>query len=227
MDYLIYSVEDDKDISNLINVTLSKQGYKVVSFYDGESFFDALNKELPHMILLDIMLPGMSGTEILGQIRSISKYNDIDVIIISAKSMILDKVHGFDLGADDYIEKPFNILELISRVNAKFRRFKKDEELTIGDITLNLSKHTCTKGDEEIALTAKEFEILALLFSSKGDVLTREKILNSIWGFDAVYETRTVDMHIKSLRQKLNDEDKKLIATVHGVGYKINQWKKR
>ena len=223
MEYLIYSVEDDRDISNLINITLSKQGYKVVSFYDGESFFDALNKELPHMILLDIMLPGMSGTEILGKIRSFAKYNDIDIIIISAKSMLLDKVQGFDLGADDYIEKPFNILELISRVNAKFRRFKKDEILSVGDIVLNLSKHTCMMGEEEIPLTAKEFEILALLFSSKGDVLTRERILNSIWGFDAVYETRTVDMHIKSLRKKLNDEDKKLITTVHGVGYKINQ----
>lgn len=222
MDYLIYSVEDDKDISNLINITLSKQGYKVVSFYDGESFFEALKKEVPHMILLDIMLPGISGTDILAKIRKDLKYNDVDIIIISAKSLILDKVHGFDLGADDYIEKPFNILELISRVNAKFRKFKKDHEITVQDVTLNLNKHTVKKNDEEIQLTAKEFEILVLLFNANGDVLTREKILNTLWGFDAVYETRTVDMHIKSIRQKLDDTDKKLISTIHGVGYKIN-----
>lgn len=222
MDYLIYSVEDDKDISNLINITLSKQGYKIVSFYDGESFFEALEKEVPHMVLLDIMLPGISGTDILAKIRKAAKFNDIDIIIISAKSLIFDKVQGFDLGADDYIEKPFNILELISRVNAKFRRFKKDQEITVQDVTLILNKHIVKKNGVEIQMTAKEFEILALLFSANGDVLTREKILNTIWGFDAIYETRTVDMHIKSIRQKLDDIDKKLISTVHGVGYKIN-----
>ena len=222
MEYLIYSVEDDKDISNLINVTLSKQGYKVVSFYDGYSFFNALENKTPNMILLDIMLPDISGTKILEKLRAIERYNEIEIIIISAKSMILDKVQGFDLGADDYIEKPFNILELISRVNAKVRRFKKDLEITIGDVTLNLNKHLCIKDGKTIQLTTKEFEILAILFNANGDVISREKILNTIWGYDAIYETRTVDMHIKSIRQKLDDLDKNLIITVHGVGYKVN-----
>lgn len=222
MEYLIYSVEDDRDISHLINVTLSKQGYKVVSFYDGESFFKALETTTPNIILLDIMLPGISGTEILSKVRSLQKYNDVEIIIISAKSMILDKVQGFELGADDYIDKPFNILELISRVNAKLRRLKKDRIFTYGDITLNQDKRICLKNDQEIQLTTKEFDILTILFNANGKVLSREKILNEIWGYDAIYETRTVDMHIKSIRQKLEDIDKKLIATVHGVGYKIN-----
>lgn len=222
MEYLIYSVEDDRDISHLINVTLSKQGYKVVSFYDGESFFKALETTTPNIILLDIMLPGISGTEILSKVRSLQKYNDVEIIIISAKSMILDKVQGFELGADDYIDKPFNILELISRVNAKVRRLKKDRIFTYEDITLNQDKRICLKNDQEIQLTTKEFDILAILFNANGNVLSREKILNEIWGYDAIYETRTVDMHIKSIRQKLEDIDKKLITTVHGVGYKIN-----
>ena len=220
MDYLIYSLEDDIDISHLINVTLSKQGYKVKSFYENKSFFSSLEHETPNMILLDIMLPEMSGLEILEVLRSNKKYNEVEIIIISAKSMILDKVKGFDLGADDYIEKPFNILELISRVNAKVRRFQKDRIITFQDVTLDLDKHLCIKNENQITLTNKEFEVLALLFNAKGNVLSREDILNGIWGCDAIYETRTVDMHIKSIRKKLDDQD--LIATVHGVGYKIN-----
>lgn len=222
MNYLIYSIEDDKDISNLINITLTKQGYEVVSFYDGESFFKGLDKEVPNMILLDIMLPGINGIEILKKLRSDKKYDSVEIIIISAKNMILDKVAGFDFGADDYIEKPFNILELISRVNAKVRRFQKDRVITIHDITLDLNKYTCMKEDKEIPLTKKEFDILKLLFESNGNVLTREEILNEIWGVNAFYETRTVDMHIKSLRQKIGDRENQIILTVHGVGYKIN-----
>lgn len=222
MEFLIYSVEDDKDISNLINITLSKQGYQVTSFYDGKSFIKALAEKVPDMILLDIMLPGISGLEILEMVRKDKKYNDVDVIIISAKSLILDKVQGFELGADDYIDKPFNILELISRVNAKERRKKVEQVITFQNVTLNLNKHICYVNNEEVQLTSREFEILALLFKANGSVLSREEILSSIWGVDAIYETRTVDMHIKSLRQKINDLQKRLIATVHGVGYRIN-----
>jgi two-component system alkaline phosphatase synthesis response regulator PhoP len=222
MEFLIYSVEDDKDISNLINITLSKQGYQVISFYDGKSFIKALAEKVPDMILLDIMLPGISGLEILEMVRKDKKYNDVDVIIISAKSLILDKVQGFELGADDYIDKPFNILELISRVNAKVRRKKVEQVITFQNVTLNLNKHICYVNNEEVQLTSREFEILALLFKANGSVLSREEILSSIWGVDSIYETRTVDMHIKSLRQKINDLQKRLIATVHGVGYRIN-----
>lgn len=222
MKYLIYSVEDDKDISNLINLTLTKQGYEVKSFYDGKTFFEELNKRCPNMILLDIMLPNISGIDILKKLRSDPTYDQVDIIIISAKNMIMDKVLGLDFGADDYIEKPFNILELISRVNAKVRRYQTNRIITIQDVTLDLNKHLCIKNDEEIPLTVKEFDILSLLFNAKGSVLTREDILNQIWGVDAIYETRTVDMHIKSLRQKLNDKNNQLIQTVHGLGYKIN-----
>lgn len=222
MEYLIYSVEDDKDISYLINVTLSKQGYKVLSFYESESFFQALEEKIPNMLLLDIMLPGMNGTEILKNIRENKKYDEVEIIIISARSLILDKVKGFDLGADDYIEKPFNILELISRVNAKVRRFQKEKLIQVQDLTLNLDKRICLKADMPLSLTPKEFDILALLCHAKGNVVTRDEILNQIWSFDAIYETRTVDMHIKSLRRKLEDKENQLIVTVHGTGYKVN-----
>jgi two-component system alkaline phosphatase synthesis response regulator PhoP len=222
MEYLIYSVEDDKDISHLINVTLSKQGYNVVSFYDGETFFEVLKQKKPNMILLDIMLPGISGIDILKKVREKDDLDPIEIIIISAKSLVMDKVDGFDLGADDYIEKPFNILELISRVNAKFRRFQKTRVITFGEISLDIDKHLCMNGDEKINLTNKEFDILVLLFQAKGNVISRDTILNKIWEVDQVFETRTIDMHIKSLRQKLDDKENNLIMTVHGLGYKLN-----
>lgn len=219
MDYLIYSVEDDQDISKIINKTLSKQGYEVVSFFDGNSLMSALKDRVPQMILLDMMLPDLSGSEILKILRSNPLYNDVEIIIVSANNLAMDKVEGLDLGADDYIEKPFDILELMSRINAKYRRHKRNEIYYSKDLSLDIGKHICLCGDKEISLTVKEFEILTILMQNKGNVVSREDILNRIWGENEVLESRTVDMHIKSIRQKLKDES--YIQTVYGVGYRI------
>ena len=165
MDYLIYSVEDDKDISHIINVALSKQGYIVESFYNGKDFYNALRKKTPQMILLDMMLPDTTGQEILKNIRSKAIYDDIEIIIISAKRMLMDKVDGLDLGADDYIEKPFDVLELMSRVNVKYRRYirKSSRVLKAHDLIMNLDEHVVTRNGNVIELTSKEFEILKML----------------------------------------------------------------
>lgn len=223
MQYEIYSVEDDSSIANLINITLTKQGYKVLSFSDGESFLKAFKEKKPDLALIDLMLPDMSGSEIIKTIRSDVSNDDINIIVISANRMIMDKVGNLDLGADDYIEKPFDLLELISRVNAHLRRRKKSDILSVGNLSIDTSKRTCTLNDEEDLLTTREFDILTLLISSAGKTVTREQILKKIWGIDDKnLETRTIDMHIKSLRKKLNDVNQEIIVTVYGVGYKIN-----
>ena len=219
MNYTIYSVEDDKDISVIINRTLTKQGYTVSSFYDGTSFFKAFEEKKPDLVLLDMMLPDYSGTEILQRIRSNTANDDLQVIIISAKSLVTDRVDGFDNGADDYIVKPFDLMELVARVNARFRKVKRDSSYTVGDIVLDINAHLCKNNGEVINLTVKEFEIFALLLKNRGRIVTKEEILESIWGHKDL-ETRALDMHIMSLRKKLNDEG--LIETIHGLGYKIS-----
>lgn len=220
MEYIIYSVEDDKDISKILNKTLTMQGYKVSSFYDGKSFFESLEKTIPHMILLDMMLPDYSGSEILKILRSNPLYDDVQIIIVSANRMVMDKVDGLDLGADDYIEKPFDILELMSRVNARFRRRKKYNILSNSVLTIDLNRHLCIYGDEEIELTQKEFDILTILLENKGSVVSREEILNRLWGQMQDLQSRTIDVHVKSLRQKFKDEN--VIQTVYGIGYKVS-----
>lgn len=220
MDYIIYSIEDDKDISKIINKTLSKQGFIVYSFYDGKSFYEAFNQTKPNMILLDMMLPDMSGIDILKNIRANSNNDDIEIIIVSAKQLIMDKVDGLDLGADDYIEKPFNILELMSRVNVKYRRFKKNNIYKIRDLSLDSIKHIVLLNDKEILLTVKEFEILELLMKNKGSVVSRDLIFSTIWSDNDAFQSRTVDMHIKSIRQKIGDDS--YIKTIYGIGYRID-----
>ena len=222
MDYLIYSVEDDKDISHIINVALSKQGYIVESFYNGKDFYNALRKKTPQMILLDMMLPDTTGQEILKNIRSKAIYDDIEIIIISAKRMLMDKVDGLDLGADDYIEKPFDVLELMSRVNVKYRRYirKSSRVLKAHDLIMNLDEHVVTRNGHVIELTSKEFEILKMLLERKGKVVSRDELLGE------ALESRTIDMHIKSIRKKINDIDSTLITTIYGVGYKVIEWEK-
>ena len=215
---LIYSVEDDKDISKIINLTLSKQGYTVKSFYDGESFFKALYSEKPDMLLLDMMLPDYDGLEILKIVRA-NKNFDVFIMIISARIMLTDKVDGLDYGADDYIEKPFDILELMSRVNSKFRRIKKNIPLSYGHLHLDKEYHKAYYDEQLIELTLKEFEILELLIKGQGKVVTREEILNEIWGDNEDLQTRTIDMHIKSLRKKIDHDD--IIETIYGVGYRV------
>ncbi len=221
MDYVIYSIEDDRDIALIINRTLTKQGYLVETFYDARSFFEAFQRKKPNMILLDMMLPDMPGAEILKQIRANSCNDEIEIIIISANHMIMDKVDGLDLGADDYIEKPFDLLELMSRVGAKVRRHKKNRILMIDHLVLDLESHTCTIDGKEIDLTVKEFDILALLCQKRGSVVSRDEIFETIWNTSQALESRTLDMHIKSLRSKLGDRQD-MIKTVYGIGYKIS-----
>ena len=226
MNYLIYSVEDDKNISHLINVALTKQGYAVESFYDGESFLKWFNEQKPNLILLDMMLPNIQGDEILKAIRDNDENDDIQIIIVSANRMVMDKVDGLDLGADDYIEKPFDILELMSRVNSKARRFFKKQRIVRGNLILDIKKHEFYKDDVLIELTNKEFEIIELLMKKNGEVVSREELFNRIWGND-VLESRTIDMHIKALRQKINDTDGSIIKSVYGIGYKIELWNEK
>ena len=218
MSSVIYSVEDDKDIAKIINKTLSKQGYDVVSFYDGTSFIRSFDENKPDMVLLDMMLPDLSGAYLLQYIRKDSANDHIPVVIISANSLVTDKVDGLDMGADDYIAKPFDLLELMSRVNALFRRFKKSSSFEYGKLVLNSESHICKYDGKTISLTIKEFDILALLLKNKGKVVSRDEILSSIWGNEEL-ETRTIDMHIKSLRKKINDEG--IIETIYGLGYKV------
>lgn len=220
MNYLIYSVEDDKNISHLIHVTLSKQGYMVESFYDGESFLNQFRKQKPNLILLDMMLPSIQGEEILREIRNDEKNDDIQIIIISANRLVMDKVDGLDLGADDYIEKPFDILEFMSRVNAKARRSLKKQTIVCGKFMLDIRKHLFYQDGIEIELTNREFAIMELLMRKNGEVVSREELFHHIWGNEVV-ESRTIDMHIKSLRQKIHDHDGKHIQSVYGIGYKM------
>ncbi len=221
MNYLIYSVEDDKNIAHLLKVALSKQGYIVESFNDGESFIDRFKEQKPNLILLDMMLPNIQGDEILKMIREDDENDDIQIIIVSANKMVMDKVDGLDLGADDYIEKPFDIMELISRVNSKARRFYKKQRLIRGNFILDSKKHEFYKDNELIELTNKEFQIMELLMKRNGEVVSREDIFNHIWGNNGVLESRTIDMHVKSLRSKINDEDGSIIKSVYGIGYKV------
>ncbi|MCI1734680.1 MAG: response regulator transcription factor [Bacilli bacterium] len=219
MGYHIYSLEDDKDIARIINLTLTKQGYEVTTFYDAASFKAAFSKNRPDMILLDLMLPDANGLDLLKEIRSNPLNNDIQILIVSAKSQIMDKVDGLDLGADDYIEKPFDILELISRVNAKARRYLSNQNLVIGNVSLNNLSHICKVKGQEVDLTQTEFIILYYLMKNSGGVVSRDDILKALWGDEEALESRTIDVHINALRKKLGDDGNRIVA-VYGIGYR-------
>lgn len=219
MSVKIYSVEDDKDIAAIINKTLTHQGYEVFTFYDGKALKEAM-KNIPDIILLDIMLPDISGIDILKELRFNHIYDDVRIIMVSAKNMLIDKVDALDMGADDYIEKPFYLLELMSRVAVQARRISKNNILDFKGLELNIQKRACLVDGEAVELSGKEFEILNLLFKAKGNIVTREEIFACIWSTDAIIESRTLDMHIKSLRKKLKDKGN-LIKTVYGVGYRL------
>lgn len=222
----VYCVEDDESIRNLIIYALkNNDDFDVIGFEDGKTFFDNLD-QLPDIILLDIMLPDEDGYEILSKLKSNSKTMDIPVIMLTSKTSEFDKVKGLDMGADDYIPKPFGVMELISRINAVLRRTKpaevKEESLNIGNIQMDVKRHKVTVDGKEIHLTFKEFELLNYLMSNQGIVLSRDKIMNTVWGFDFQGESRTVDVHIRTLRIKLGDSGK-LIKTIRNVGYKIGE----
>lgn len=218
---LIYSVEDDEDISLIINKTLSKQGFTVKSFENGKKFLEQFKLETPDIVLLDLMLPDMSGSDIIKKIRSNQKYDNVHIIVVSAKHMTMDKVENLDLGADDYIEKPFDLLELMSRVEAHARRLRKSNLIKIGDIELDVAKRECIYQNKPVDLTVKEFDILLLLAKNAPNVLSRDQLFEEIWNTNQIVESRSLDMHIKTLRSKLND-DGKLIKSIYGIGYKLN-----
>lgn len=226
MKSLVYSIEDDKDIGAIINKTLEKAGYEVKTFVDGESFFKTFAIRKPEIILLDLMLPKMSGTDILKKIREDENNEEIRIIVISAKHLVMDKVECLDLGADDYIEKPFDLLELIARVDSKKRRIKKSDKIEIGKIVLNRSEHKVFIDQRLIDLTQKEYELLNLLMESYPDCVSREDIFKKIWNYDEILESRTLDVHVKSLRSKLGSESSS-IETVYGVGYRFKKWERK
>lgn len=220
----IFIVEDDDSIRDMLLYALSSAGFDSEGFTGGEAFFAALRKTVPSLVLLDIMLPDEDGISILKKLREPGKEKQVPVIMLTAKGTELDRIKGLDLGADDYICKPFSVMEVISRVKAVLRRSEgnteKPNEIKIGDITLNINKRVVFAGETETSLTYKEFELLHYMMINGGIVLSRDKLLDEVWGFDFGGESRTVDMHIKSLRQKLGDCGD-MIKTVRNVGYKI------
>lgn len=221
---MIYCVEDDVNIRELLVYTLKSTGFEAKGFEDAKSLYLALEDELPKLILLDIMLPNEDGIEILKKLKKSNKTSQISVIMLTAKNSEYDKVLGLDLGADDYITKPFGVMELVSRIKAVLRRskgLKKDEEiLKCGSILLNKTKHQLLVGEDEVVLTLKEFELLIFLMENENKVLSRNMLIEKIWGYDFIGESRTLDVHIRTLRQKLGDEGER-IETIRGLGYKI------
>lgn len=217
---LIYVVEDDKNIQEIEQIALKNSGYQVVTFDTAGDFFDALKTQTPDLLLLDIMLPDMDGLQVLEQVRGQAALCSLPIIMVTAKTTELDKVRGLDMGADDYLSKPFGIMELISRVKALLRRSggKREKNITIGQVCLDEEKHKVTVGGQACELTYKEYELLKLLMANAGVVTSRESILEQVWGTDFEGESRTLDMHIKTLRQKLGASGG-MIKTVRNVGY--------
>ncbi|MGE5474698.1 MAG: response regulator [Ignavibacteriales bacterium] len=225
---LIYVVEDEQHIQQLIKYNLETTGFKVSVFNDGESALENYELDKPDMFILDIMLPGIDGLEICKKLRTNPKTKNVPIIMLTAKGEEFDRVLGLELGADDYITKPFSVRELIARVKALFRRTYsisnvEDSLIKCGDIVIDCSRHEVTKKGVKIELPLKEYELLKLLALNPGIVMSRELLLEKIWGFDYFGETRTVDVHIRYLRQKIEDDDSNptYIETVRGIGYKF------
>ena len=220
---MIYCVEDDSNIRELVVYTLESTGMKARGFEDGRAFMEALAFETPELVLLDIMLPGEDGIEILKKLRNSAKTKEIPVIMVTAKGSEYDKVIGLDTGADDYITKPFGMMELVSRIKAVLRRTireKTDTKYRVGNLSIDVETHKVKVDGETVTLTLKEFELLEKLMKNRHIVLTRDRLLEEIWGYDFTGETRTVDVHVRTLRQKLGTAGE-LIETVRGVGYRI------
>jgi len=220
---MIFCVEDEANIRELVVYTLETTGFEARGFEEGTSFFEALAEELPELILLDIMLPGEDGMEILKKLKTSGRTKDIPVIMVTAKGAEYDKVMGLDAGADDYVTKPFGMMELVSRIKAVLRRTGKTQtqnDMDVAGVHINVKKHEVTVSGKEVILTLKEFELLEKLMRNQGIVLTRDQLLTEIWGYDFDGETRTVDVHIRTLRQKLGNKGE-IIQTVRGVGYRI------
>ena len=219
---MIWCVEDDASIREIEVYTLNSTGFQARGFADGASFRAALETETPELVLLDVMLPGEDGVSLLRYLRQTPQTRDVPVIMATAKGMEYDKIQSLDMGADDYLVKPFGMMEMVSRVKAVLRRcapVQQSHQLSCGGVTLDLDGHTVTAEGRRVTLTFKEFELLRLFLSHPGMAFTRDQLFNDVWGADYVGESRTVDMHIRTLRQKLGACGEH-IATVRGVGYR-------
>ncbi|MBP5362947.1 MAG: response regulator transcription factor [Ruminococcus sp.] len=220
---MIYLLEDDNGIQNFVLYALRSSGFDAQGFETPSAFYSAMNERIPDLLLLDIMLPEEDGISILKKLRDNDNTRDLPIIMLTAKTTEFDKVTGLDSGADDYITKPFGAMELISRINALLRRTRSivsENRLTAGDITLIPSRHEVFRGEERLILTLKEYELLAALMKNKGKVIQRDELLSKVWGYDFTGESRTLDVHIRTLRSKLG-ESGDIIETVRGVGYKV------
>ena len=219
---MIWCVEDDSGIREIEVYTLNSTGFEARGFSDGASFREALETETPDLVLLDVMLPGEDGVSLLRYLRQTPRTQAVPVIMATAKGMEYDKIQSLDMGADDYLVKPFGMMEMVSRVKAVLRRCapaQQSHRLSSGGVTLDLDGHTVTAEGQRVTLTFKEFELLRLFLSHPGMAFTRDQLFNDVWGADYVGESRTVDMHIRTLRQKLGACGEH-IATVRGVGYR-------
>ena len=222
---MIWCVEDDSSIRDIEVYALTSTGFDAKGFEDGDSFWNALQSEKPDLVVLDVMLPGKDGVTLLKLMKSSEEFRDIPVIMATAKGSEYDKIQSLDLGADDYLVKPFGIMEMVSRVKAVLRRCKPVKEtklLTLDGLVLNPDEHTVTMDGQRLGLTYKEYELLYLFLSQPGIAFTREQLLSSVWNTEYLGETRTVDMHIRTLRQKLGKYGN-IIETVRNVGYRLEK----
>ena len=220
---MIWCVEDDPSIREIEVYALNSTGLEARGFADGGEFWEALETERPELVLLDVMLPGEDGVAILKRLRSDERYREIPVIMATAKGTEFDKVQSLDLGADDYITKPFGMMEMVSRVKAVLRRSQPKQSaplLKLKGLTLDENQHTVTIDDQRVVLTYKEYELLRLFLSHPGMAFSREQLLQTVWNTEYAVETRTVDMHIRTLRQKLGEYGR-YIETIRGVGYRL------
>lgn len=224
----ILVVDDEEHIAELISYNLTSNGYKVVIANNGIDAIKLAIEEKPNLILLDLMIPGKDGYDVCKDVRSNSEIRNTPIIMLTAKSEEVDKILGLELGADDYITKPFSVRELLARVKAVLRRFSivepESNVLTFGDLVADFDKREILVKDKKLDLTLKEFELLEILIRNKGKILTRDTLLDKIWGYEYIGETRTVDVHIRYLRKKIEADDKnpKFIETIRGVGYRFN-----
>lgn len=220
---MIWCVEDDPGIREIELYALKSTGFEARGFDNGDSLLSEIKNTLPDLIILDIMLPGVDGIEILKELKASPRTQNIPIIMATAKGMEYDKIQGLDLGADDYLVKPFGVMEMISRIKAVLRRYVRDESdsvLIIGDLVLSPMEHKVTIDGSAIDLTYKEFELLRLFMSNPGVAFTRDQLFSKIWGSDFCGESRTIDIHIGTLRQKLG-KYAKMIKTVRNVGYRL------
>ena len=220
---MIYYAEDDESIRELVLYSLRGAGYEALGFADGGALLSAVAERVPQLVLLDIMLPETDGMEVLRRLRKLPATRRVPIIMITARGSEYDRVKGLDEGADDYIVKPFGIMELISRVKALLRRTyeRSGDVISVGPVEINVRKHSVTSCSEIVTLTLKEYELLYLLMKNPETVYTRDMLLSSVWGYDFDGETRTVDVHIRTLRSKLK-EGGRIIETVRGVGYRAS-----